>query len=207
MKTAKKRVYIVDDHPMIREGIANVVNQEPDLVLCGAADSAAEALTGIAKAKPNVVIVDLSLGGRSGLELIKSLRAHYPKLPVVVYTMHEEALYAHRALADGAAAYVTKHQPTAQLLSALRRVANGDKAPPPALCTTALPLGKLSDRELEVFELRGQGLTGDHIAARLNLSRKTVDTHLEHIKHKLDLADSAGVLKSAVEWMRHRPAL
>ncbi|MCG3149915.1 MAG: DNA-binding transcriptional activator DevR/DosR [Verrucomicrobiae bacterium] len=211
MKPAKKRVFVVDDHPMIREGTAKVINQEPDLTLCGAVATAAEALGGIPRAKPDVVVVDLSLGGRSGLELLKSLRANFPKLPVVIYTMHEEALYAERARADGANAYVTKQQPTMVLLKALRQAVHGTAATRPRTkvseAVASLLLGKLTDRELEVFELRGQGLTGDHIAARLYLSRKTVDTHLEHIKHKLGLANSAAVLQRAVEWMQNRNSL
>ena len=216
MKPAQKRIFIVDDHPMIREGTAKVINLEPDLVLCGAVATATEALAGIPKAKPDVVIVDLSLEGRSGLELIKSLRSHFPKLPVVVYTMHEEAIYAHRALADGACGYVTKREPPIKLLTALRSAISGVKPgsrpssarkEPESGGTAALLIGRLSDRELEVFELRGQGMTGDHIAARLHLSRKTVDSHLEHIKHKLHLADSTQLLRSAVQWMQSRESL
>lgn len=210
MKPTKKRIFLVDDHPIIREGIAKVINQEPDLTLCGAASTAAEALTGLPKAKPDVVIVDLSLEGRSGLELIKCLRAHHPKLPVIVYTMHEEAIYAQRALAAGACDYVTKLQPISQLLAALRQATGGKPgahARNAHHSAAALALGKLSDRELEVFELRGQGLTGDHIAAKLCLSRKTVDSHLEHIKHKLSLASAAQVLARAIEWMQSRKGL
>jgi DNA-binding NarL/FixJ family response regulator len=210
MKTAKKRVFIVDDHPMIREGTANVINMEPDMVLCGAVASAAEALTDIPKAKPDVVIVDLSLEGRSGLELIKCLRQHFPKVPVVVYTMHEQGLYAQRAIADGACGYVTKREPSSKLITTLRSAAGGATVRPALAkhsATAALPLGQLSDRELEVFELRGQGLTGDHIAARLHLSRKTVDSHLEHIKHKLGLADAREVLQRAVAWMQSKQTL
>lgn len=213
MKPTKKRIFMVDDHPMIREGTARVINQEPDLTLCGAVGTAAEALVAIAKAKPDVVVVDLSLGGRSGLELIKSLHAQYPRLPLVVYTMHEESLYAQRALADGAQAYVTKREPPAKLIAELRHVlATGRSAPSrqpktkPALAAQ-LPVGKLTDRELEVFELRGQGLTGDHIAAHLHLSRKTVDTHLEHIKHKLGFPNSAVLLNQAVIWVRSQHSL
>lgn len=202
MKTAKKRIFIVDDHPMVREGTAAVINAESDMTLCGAVATAAEALADIPKAKPDVVVVDLSLGGRSGLELIKCLRAHFPGIPVVVFTMHEEAIYAQRALADGASDYVTKREDPAKLIAALRRASS--KTPARAADRGLLPLGQLSDRELEVFELRGQGLSGDHIAARLHLSRKTVDTHLEHIKHKLGLANSAAVLRNAVQWMQSR---
>jgi DNA-binding NarL/FixJ family response regulator len=206
MKPTKKRIFIVDDHPMIREGTAKILNHEPDLVLCGSAATAAETMTGIPKAKPDAVIVDLSLEGRNGLELIKLLRSQYPKLPVVVYTMHEETLYAERALAAGAAGYVTKLQPTTALLAALRKAVGGGK-PARRKTSAQLPLGQLSDRELEVFELRGRGLTSDHIAARLHLNRKTVDSHLEHIKHKLGLAHSAELLERAVEWMQYRRAL
>jgi DNA-binding NarL/FixJ family response regulator len=201
---------------MIREGTAAVINMEPDLVLCGTAATATEAFANIPKAKPDVIVVDLSLEGRSGLELIKSLRSHYPKLPVVVYTMHEEALYGERAAASGASGYVTKRQPSAKLLAAIRQVAHAGgrgsrpsstrRAPKSAGGKAASPLSSLSDRELEVFELRGQGLAGNQIATRLHLSRKTVDTHLENIKHKLNLADSGELLQRAVQWMhsQHR---
>jgi DNA-binding NarL/FixJ family response regulator len=125
--------------------------------------------------------------------------------------MHEETLYAERALADGACGYVTKQQPTAVLIHTLRQAAHGSRGNLPASIhahkAARLPLGALSDRELEVFELRGQGLTGDHIAARLNLSRKTVDTHLQHIKEKLRLKDSAELLERAVEWMQIKHTL
>lgn len=210
MKTAKKRIFIVDDHPMIREGTASVINMQPDMFLCGAVASAAEALAHIPKAKPDIVIVDLSLEGRSGLELIKCLRQHFPKLPVVVYTMHEEAIYAQRAFAAGACVYVTKREASCRLIEALRR-AMGDSMPCSSrtkqTATAALPLGQLSDRELEVFELRGQGLTSNHIAAQLHLSRKTVDTHLENIKHKLHLPNSRELLRCAVQWMQSKQAL
>lgn len=205
MKPTRKRIFIVDDHPMVREGTAAILREEPDLLLCGAVATPGEALAGIPKAKPDVAVVDLSLEGRSGLELIKCLRAHYPKLPVVVYTMHEENLYAQRAFDAGACDYVTKREPPARLIMALRRAGTDGARTPRA--NAALPLGHLSDRELEVFELRGQGLTGDHIAARLHLSRKTVDTHLEHIKHKLGLRHSTEVLEHAVQWMQSKRAL
>jgi DNA-binding NarL/FixJ family response regulator len=209
-KVSRKRIFIVDDHPVIREGTSMIVNQEGDLVLCGAAATPAEALEGISKAQPDVAVVDLSLGGHSGLELLKILRAHFPKLPVVVYSMHEETVYAQRALANGACAYVTKRQPVTDLLAALRHAAAGGgrrstaDAEAESLRAVALPLGRLTDREQEVFELRGQGWTADHIAAQLHISRKTVDTHMEHIKHKLNLPNAAELLHSAVQWMQSK---
>ena len=216
MKTAHTRIFIVDDHAMIREGTAAIIKLEPDLFMCGAAATATEALTRIPKAKPDVVIVDLSLEGRNGLELIKCLRSHHRKLPVVVYTMHEESLYGERAATCGASGYVTKRQPSEKLLAVIREVAraprrrrrpSSTRRSPKSGGITALPPGGLSDRELEVFELRGQGLTGNAIATRLHLSRKTVDTHLEHIKHKLKLANSGELLQRAVQWMQSRHGL
>ena len=216
MKTVRTRICIVDDHAMIREGTAAVINLQPDLVLCCAVATATDALAAIQKSKPDVVVVDLSLEGRSGLELIKCLRSHYPKLPVVVYTMHEEALYGQRAAASGASGYVTKRQSSKKLLAVIREVARrpvrGSR--PSSRCSvpksggkTTLPVSRLSDRELEVFELRGEGLAGNAIAVHLHLSRKTVDTHLEHIKHKLDLADSGELLQRAVQWMQSQRGL
>jgi DNA-binding NarL/FixJ family response regulator len=203
MKTNKKRIFIVDDHPMIREGIANVINSEADMVLCGAAPTATEALTSIPKAKPDAVIVDLSLEGFSGLELIRHLRLRNPKLPLVAYTMHEEAIYAHRAVGAGATAYVTKRESTGKLLLALRQALHKISPPIPA----TLPLGRLSRRELEVFKLRGEGFTTHHIAAQLQVSRKTVDAHLLRIRDKLGLASSRAVLENAVNWVQHQPRM
>jgi len=198
---------------MVREGTAALINQQTDLEMCGAAGDAAEALTAIGRAKPDVGVVDLSLQGRSGLELIKNLRSNYPRLPILVYSMHHEDVYAERALRAGAQGYVMKQECTSALLFALREVAAGRMHVSPKIAgrllssaigmrnnIAASSVDLLSDRELEVFEMRGQGLAAGVIAQKLHLSRKTVDFHLENIKHKLRLPNAAELLRRAVEW-------
>ncbi len=213
----KQRVFIVDDHPMVREGTSALINQQPDLAMCGEAGDATRALASLGTSKPDVVIVDLSLEGRSGLELIKNIRSSFPKLPVLVYSMHHEDLYAERALRAGAQGYVMKQEPTKQLLGAVRELSKGgmhvsanvanrllSSAVGARSATAVSPVDELTDRELEVFEMRGEGLSASEIARRLHLSRKTVDFHLENIKHKLDLPNAAELLRRAVQWSQSK---
>ena len=210
----KTRILIVDDHPMMREGLAHSINQEPDLTVCGEARDAAEALAGIVRHRPDLVVTDISLPGKGGLELIKDLKAMQPGLPVLVLSMHDESLYAERALRAGASGYLTKAEAREKLLLAIRGVLGGQLyvsektsarivglfSGRPAPGGRAL-VGQLSDREFEVFQLFGQGLATQAVAERLHLSPKTVETHRLGIKKKLDLGSAAELVAYAARWM------
>lgn len=209
----KIRVFIVDDHPCVREGIAACIRDQPDMMLCGQAGTIPEALEGVARTRPTVVVVDIEIPGRDGLELIKELKARYPRLPLLVLSMHDESLYAPRALHAGAAGYVMKSAPTETLLQAIRQVCAGKVVVSEAVQTRLLrlitsggkpsALGRLTDRELEVLRLYGQGRTRGQIAAQLNLSVKTVETHRAHICRKLGLRNSTELLRFAMDFVRH----
>ncbi len=219
----KIRVFVVDDHPLVRQGIKTVVNQEPDLKVCGEAEDATEAAMAIAGVKPDVALVDLSLKRTDGLELIKDLRKRCPGVRVLVMSMHGESFYAQRALRAGARGYITKGEDTHRLVDGIRQVLKGQivlnetlsstlitqiisrsRAPTPAAAIE----DRLSDRELAIFELVGNGLGTREIAERLCLSRKTVDCHRAHIKGKLGVPRAADVLKEAIKWVRcHRSTL
>ena len=209
----KKRVLIVDDHPMMREGLAHSINQEPDLTVCCAARTAAEALDGIAARKPDLVLTDITLPGKSGLELIKDIKAMHPGLPVLVVSMHDEALYAERVLRAGARGYITKEAAGEKLLHAIRQVLAGqlyvsEKTAAQIVATFSghqaaggrPSVGVLTDREFEVFQLIGQGLATEQIARRLNISAKTVETHRVHIKKRLGLATAPELIAYAARW-------
>lgn len=209
----KKRILIVDDHPMMREGLAHSLNQEPDLTVCGAARTVDEALAGLAAQQPDLVLTDITLPGKSGLELIKDLKAMHPALPVLVVSMHDEALYAERALRAGARGYITKEAAGEKLLHAIRQVLAGqiyvsEKAAAHIVAVFAgqpatggrAAVGLLSDREFEVFQLLGQGLATEQIAKRLHLSPKTVETHRVHIKKRLGLATAPELTAYAARW-------
>ena len=213
---SKRRVFIVDDHPFLREGLKEFVNQQADFTVCGEAGSVSEALEKIGPAKPDVAMVDLSLDGSSGLDLIKDLAVRFARLPVLVLSMHDESLYAERSLRAGALGYVMKREPMSTVLLALRRVATGqcyvsDKMAGklihqslgrPAAAPTATPEELLSDRELEVFELIGQGHRRSTIADALHISAKTVETHTERIKEKLHLATADDLRQHATSWVQ-----
>src|SRR6266508_2751453 len=191
----KQRILLVDDHAIVREGFAELINQSADLQVCGEAKTAAEAMEAAGRLKPDLAVVDLSLQGGSGLELIKNLKALHPLLPMLVVSMHEERLYAQRALQAGALGYVMKREAFKTVLLAIRAVLRGEVflsknvrermlqqmvggTPPPQRTGVA----QLSDRELEVFELMGEGRTTRHIAGKLHVSVSTVETHRAHIK-------------------------
>ncbi len=210
----KKRLYLVDDHPVTREGFASLINFQPDLQVCGHAGTHAKALTAIDALKPDLVVSDISLAESSGLELIKQLRSSHPALPVLVLSAQDEALYAERALRAGARGYVMKHAPMVQVMGAIRRVLNGQIALSLPMQTHLLQKqldsssngrgtdrDRLSDRELEVFELIGQGQTTRMIAAKLRLSISTVETHRAHIKQKLKLKNAMELTREAVRWV------
>ncbi len=209
----KSRVFIVDDHPLVREGLANLINQEADLTVCGEAEDAAQALAGIGMKKPDLALIDISLKTASGLELVKDLRIHFPNLALIVLSMHDELLYAERALRAGAKGYVMKRETTKDVLTAIRRVLQGDvyvservmnamarRLGTPKRATSASPVEQLSDRELEIFRLLGQGLTTSQIAADLHLSLKTVQAYCARAKEKFGVSSLGELLRAAIRW-------
>jgi len=211
----KARVLVVDDHPVVRQGLRLLIDHESDLEVCAEAETVADALEAITKHKPDVAVVDLSLRGTSGLELIKDIRVRHADLPVLVLSMSDESVYAERVLRAGASGYLMKEAATDEVLTALRRVLDGgiylSDAMAPRLLAQLVrgvpadggsPVDRLSDRELEVFGLIGRGLGTGEIARRLHLSPKTIETYRAHIKQKLNLADAAELLQHAIYYVR-----
>ena len=183
----KSRVFVVDDHPLVREGLANLINAQDDLVVCGEAENSAKAIAGMVKTQPDVALIDISLQNESGLELVKDLAVQFPKVALIVLSMHDETLYAERALRAGARGYVMKREASNSVLASIHRVLEGDvfvservanriaiKAAARRKAVDRSPVERLSDRELEIFRLLGQGRTTSQIAGDLNLSLKTV---------------------------------
>jgi DNA-binding NarL/FixJ family response regulator len=209
----KARILIVDDHPIVRQGLVQMLGHEPDMEACGEAESAAEALKAIAAAAPDAAIVDLSLKESSGLELLKDIRVRYPRLPVLVLSVYDESMYAERALRAGARGYMMKEEAAEKVVTALRRILAGQIYLSEAMASRLLhvlvdgrpdaglsPAERLSDRELEVFQLIGQGFGNTEIARRLHLSPKTVETYRGHIKEKLNLSGATELLQHAIQW-------
>lgn len=220
----KKRVLLVDDHPILRQGLANVLNAQAHLVVCGEAQDRADAIALAERLQPDLALVDLSLRAGDGLELIKDLRVRLPGLLTLVLSMHDETIYAERALRAGARGYVMKQEKLDRLLLAISRVLSGSiyvsdqvaahavqrlavgsqgNGAEPAGDTVDSYVGRLTDRELQVFRLIGQGLGTRLIAENLHLSRKTIDSHREHIKAKLGLRDGSELIQRAIQWARH----
>jgi DNA-binding NarL/FixJ family response regulator len=212
--TSKKKIFIVDDHPVFREGLGKVLAQEHDLSICGEAGTAAEASEKIGRLTPDLVLTDIGLPGKSGLDLIQDLRATDPSLPVLVISMHEESLYAERALRAGARGYVMKHEGPLKMIDAIRKVLDGkvsvsEKIAADILDALSRPggqdgpalVGKLSNREFEILRLIGQGKDTGEIATALHLSTKTVDTHRGHIKVKLGFKTTPELIHYAVLWV------
>jgi DNA-binding NarL/FixJ family response regulator len=208
------RVMIVDDHPAVREALTIRISSEADLEVCGEAADVVEAIRVADAANPDVAVIDLALKSGSGLDLIKRLKATHEKLLMIVWSMYSEDLYAERALRAGARGYINKEQATGQILEAIRRVLDGKVYLSPALAEKLLlrhvgpagrgpgrsPIDALTDRELDVFRLIGQGVKTAEIAARLHLSVKTVETYRDRIRQKLDLKDGAEMVHYATEW-------
>jgi len=207
------RVFLVDDHPLVREWLTNLISRQPDLLVCGEAEGTAAALRAIAAAAPHVAIVDLSLDGRSGLELIKDLRQLHPGVAVLVLSMHDEMSFAERALRAGARGYVMKREVAKQVVLAIRRVAEGrvwvsdrvsallaEQAAAGVPAGADPPIARLSERELEVFRLLGQGQATRQIAGALHVSAKTVQTYCARVKLKFGLASSTQLLREAIRW-------
>ncbi|HEV2456428.1 MAG TPA: response regulator transcription factor [Verrucomicrobiae bacterium] len=209
----KKRIFIVDDHPMMRQGLAQLIGAEPDLMVCGEAEDAGRALDAVGALKPDLVLADISLPGKNGLELIKDLQAMQPGLQVLVISMHDESLYAERVLRAGGRGYIMKQEGGKKLMQAMRQVLEGriyvsEKISAGILetlsgsraGTQSSPMETLSDRELEVFQLIGQGKGTRDVADALHLSVKTVDVHRANIKAKLKLNSASELIRYAVRW-------
>lgn len=213
-KIKKHKVLLVDDHPTMREGLIRVIEREADLTVCGEAESIQQALATIESSKPDIAVVDVSLGSQSGIELIKDLKVRYPRLPVLVHSMHDESVYAERSLRAGAKGYIGKKEPPQKLLQAIREVLQGEIFLSATMTRQILQtvgadrsdrktasFRELSDREFEVFELTGQGLGTKEIASALHLSEKTVQAHRDHIRQKLNLSDGRGLTRLATRWV------
>ena len=211
----RKRILIVDDHPIVRQGLSELINHEKDMVVCGQAEDAYEAMKLIRSDMPDMAIVDISLADTSGLELIKDLKIQYPDLPVLTLSMHDETLYAERALRAGAKGYIMKQRCTETVVDAIRKILAGQVYISDRMASKmvrklvgakpevgASPIDCLSDRELEVFLLIGQGNGTRCIAEQLHLSVKTIETYRSHIKEKLNLGDATELLQYAIQWDR-----
>jgi DNA-binding NarL/FixJ family response regulator len=210
VKRSAHRLLLVDDQPILREGFAHLLDQEPDLKVCGQADSATGALKAITALRPDLVTVDVVLKGMNGIELVKQIRALHPMLPVLVLSMLDEVLFAERALRAGAKGYVMKQAPTDEVKGAIRRLLRGGRYLSPRMQERILEnlstggrvapgIESLSDRELEVFQLIGSGCATRQIAQQLRLSVKTIETYRAHIKEKLKLANGMELIRMAVE--------
>jgi DNA-binding NarL/FixJ family response regulator len=212
-KKVKYRILLVDDHPIVRQGLAEMIDQQDELQVCGTAEDVHKALDGVGRLKPDLVIADISLKGSNGIELLKNLKIRYPRLLVLVLSMHDEALYAVRALRAGAAGYIMKQEATEKVLTAVRHVLSGEiylsnrmerkmihQLVGGRIARTGSPIEDLSDRELEVFGLIGQGHGTRQIAEELHLSIKTIESHRAHIKEKLNLRNATELVQHAIQW-------
>jgi DNA-binding NarL/FixJ family response regulator len=208
------RILVVDDHPMIRERLAEVIQREPDLAVCGEAEDRHRALEMVQSTNPDLIIVDLTLKNSHGLDLIKDLHALHPELPVLVISMHDESLHAERVIRAGARGYITKQEATRKVLHAIRAVLDGNlylsekmslrlasQAARRPRAKPAFPIDQLADSELRVFELIGQGYGTREIAQLLGIHMRTVETYRARIKEKLDLKDASALLRCAIHWM------
>ncbi|MEO7934029.1 MAG: response regulator transcription factor [Chthoniobacterales bacterium] len=209
----KKRILVVDDHPMMREGLGNLIGNQPDLEVCGEAESAAQALDLIATSQPDVVLADITLPGKSGLELVKDIAVMHPHIATLVVSMHDESVYAERVLRAGGRGYVMKKEGGKRILAAIRKVLAGEIAVSEQMSAKILqifsgrrddaphsPIEQLTDREFEVFQLLGSGESTSAIAAKLHLSAKTVEVHRVHIKDKLGIRTAPELTSYAARW-------
>jgi DNA-binding NarL/FixJ family response regulator len=211
----KSRVFLVDDHPITRQGLVSLINREHNLTVCGEADSAATAIDLIQKLMPDIALVDVTLKTTSGIELMKHLKALRPDMPVLMMSMHDESLFAERALRAGAKGYIMKLEPSATILAAIRRTLSGELYLSEKMKEKMLhrlvktggtevvySIDTLSDREMEVFQLIGNGYGTRQIANRLNLSVKTIDSYREHLKLKLRLDGGTELVRHAIQWVK-----
>jgi DNA-binding NarL/FixJ family response regulator len=211
-----KHILIVDDHPLISKGLTQLINEENDMKVCGDASDINAAMDKIASLNPDAIIVDISLKSSSGIDLLKAVKSRYPGLPALVYSMHDESVFAERALKAGAKGYLMKDQPSEILIEALRKILEGNVFFSDKILSKLLgkfsslgaadevrhPINSLTDRELEIFQLSGQELKSGQIAKKLNISIKTVEAHREHIRKKLDISNSSELNKYAKEWIQ-----
>ena len=217
MTDTKAKIFIVDDHPLVREWLANLIEKNSDLTVCGEAEDAPTALEGIAELQPDLAIIDLSLGSSSGIDLIRSIRSSFPDVAMIVLSMHDERVYAERAIRAGARGYVMKRESTKKIIDAIHEVLKGNlylsKEMTELLVEkfmssdpehVGLPIAQLSDRELEVFKLIGQGYEINEIAKMLNVNHKTIHTYSTRIREKLKLDSSAELLREALRWTETR---
>jgi len=214
-----KKILIVDDHPMTRQGLITLIQSEPDLSVCGEAETASDALESVAFLRPDLALVDISLPGKNGLELVKDLRSMHPEIPVLVISMHDEMLYAERVLRAGGRGYIMKQEGGRKIMDAIRQILAGKVFVSEKMSAQILenlsghnqqthrsPVEKLTDREFEVFQLIGQGLATREIAVQLHLSAKTVEVHRLHIKQKLKLKTATELIRYAVRWVESESA-
>lgn len=209
----KYRVFLVDDHPIVRQGLTLLINQEADLVVSGEAEEAGAAREALVRSRPDILVLDLSLPGVDGFELLKSIRSADPTLPILVLSMHDESVYAERALRSGANGYIMKQEATEKVLVAIRKILRNEVYVSERLTSDMLqqmvagpargrpsPIEKLTDRELKVFRMIGEGMGTRQIAELLDLSVKTVESHQAHIKEKLALKGARELVQHAIEW-------
>jgi DNA-binding NarL/FixJ family response regulator len=207
----RKRILIVDDHPLMREGLRGTINREPDLMVCGEAENALQAVEAMQRLAPDLALVDITLPGRSGLELVKDLKATHPRVVILAISMHDESLYAERMLRAGASGYVTKQQPPEELVKAIRQVLDNRVYVSKEVSESLLrrfsgkphanqsPMEILTDREFEIFHLLGKGKSPKEIAAQLHITTKTVAVHSANLRHKLNLKSTAQLIRFAVQ--------
>jgi DNA-binding NarL/FixJ family response regulator len=213
----RRKVFLVDDHPVLRNGLTELINRSDDLLVCGEASTAEDGLRKISELKPDLAIVDLSLDGASGLELVKNLKIRLPETPVLVLSIHDESFYAERCLRAGARGYIMKQEAIEEVKSAIRQILGGKIYLSPRMSERLLeavargeaarsgsPLDRLSDRELEVFEMIGRGRATAEIAKKLHLSVKTIETYQAKLKEKLNLKDAAELMRHALRWVEDR---
>lgn len=213
-----KRILVVDDHPVVHEGLERILSVESDLTMCGKAATVREAVALVDKLKPDLIISDLTFPEGSGLELVKDIKALHPEIPVLVMSMHDELIYAERVLRAGGRGYLMKDTASDFLIAAIHKILGGGVHASSAVTEhflhslseggkrqASFPLKRLSDREIEVFELMGNGKSTQEIAGQLHISPRTVDAHRAHIKDKLGLADSAQLTRYAIRWMESGP--
>jgi len=211
----RQKILVVDDHPLVRAGLMQLINREPGLAVMAEAGSPREAMAELARTKPDLIVVDITMKDGGGLEFIKDVRAVHGEIPMLVVSMHDEMVYAERALRAGASGYIMKEESAVHLITAIQRVLGGGvylseamsgrllrSVSNPKTRNTDSPLQTLTDRELEVFQLIGQGHTTEEIARRLSLSPKTVDVHRAHIKEKLQLKSGTALIHQAVQWFQ-----
>jgi DNA-binding NarL/FixJ family response regulator len=211
--TKKSKVFVVDDHPIVRQGLALLINRESDLTVSGEAEDAQTAMQAVIAARPDILVVDISLNGPDGLDLLKEIRMRYPDLPVLILSMHDESIYAERALRAGAQGYIMKQEATEKVLVALRRILSHEIYVSERIANRMLQryigsrsvggppsIADLTDRELEVFRLIGEGHSTRQIAEELHISVKTVESYQAHIKEKLSLRSARELVQHAIQW-------